>query len=131
MSLKRFALVVAGLLLLQALFFSYWYRDLLRLRQPVATLIADRDAFEATAARALARPTLTEQHLLRLADGARAVGDATTEQAALRRLLDAHPGDTALTLRLAESLRLSGHLADAERLYSTVLADARTPGGAR
>ena len=131
MSLKRFALAIAGLLVLQAAFFSYWYRDLLRLRQPVARLVADRGAFEATAARALSRTSLTDQHLFRLADGARALGDAITEQAALRRLLATHPGDVSLTLRLADSLRLSGHLEEAERLYSTVIADARPAGGAQ
>ena len=46
MSLKRFALAIAGLLVLQAAFFSYWYRDLLRLRQPVARLVADRGALD-------------------------------------------------------------------------------------
>ena len=64
-------------------------------------------------------------------DCARALGDAITEQAALRRLLATHPGDVSLTLRLADSLRLSGHLEEAERLYSTVIADARPAGGAQ
>jgi hypothetical protein len=131
MSLKRFAVILAVLLTVQAGAFGYFYRDLLRLREPAGTLASDPRAFEQAANRALTRTALTRRHLETIADGASRVRDAATEQAALRRLVEAYPDDTAVRLRYAESLRLAGRLREAEDMYTSVLQRPATAGARR
>jgi hypothetical protein len=129
--LKRFAVLVVGLIALQSVVFAYWYRDLLRLRRPAPALAVDRQEFDATALRALSREDLTRTHLETIAAGASLARNLDAEQEALRRLVELSPDDDRLRLRYAEALRLGGRFDDAQREYTTILAHTHSAGERR
>lgn len=123
MTFKRFAAGLMGAFLLQGAFFAWYYRDLIALRQPVATLAAaERGAFETDARRVLGRRRLTRAHLETLSEAAKRLGLTAIEVRALERRAEEDPADRRVRFRLADALRRSGDFSRAEAIYLQLLA---------
>jgi thioredoxin-like negative regulator of GroEL len=122
MTVKRFLLVFAVGVLLQASVFAVYYNDLLFLRQPV-TLIAmgSRSTFTTHAVHALGRAKLTAQHLETIAGAAQAFHLPDLEIRALERRVQDDPVNESARLRLADALRRAGRYARAEQIYIELL----------
>lgn len=131
MTIRRFVMVLVALVALQAAAFGVWYRDLLRLRRPVAELASDPAAFRDTAGRVLTRSSLTRRQLETLVDGATRAKDAAIQEAALRRIVEQDPEDESARVRLAEVLRRQGRLDEAARLYAGILEQPTADGSGR
>jgi thioredoxin-like negative regulator of GroEL len=122
MTVKRFLLVFAVGVMLQASVFAVYYNDLLYLRQPVTTIVAGPpETFARHAAHALSRTKLTAQHVETIAAAARALQMPDLEVQALERRVADDPADTSARLRLADALRRSGHYGRAEQIYLGIL----------
>ena len=122
--LRRFLLVLAAGVALEAAVFAVYYDDLIYLRQPVGAIAAgSREVFIRHATDALQRPKLTVQHLKTLAAGAQLLRLHHIEVTALERLAEASPTDRPTRLRLGDALRRAGELTRAEAVYVDVLAD--------
>lgn len=126
MTIKRFLLVFAVGVLLQASVFAVYYNDLLFLRQPVALIaIGSRDTFTAHAAHALGRAKLTTQHVETIAAAAQAFHLPDLEVRALERRVKDDPDNEAARLRLADALRRAGQYDRAEALYIELLGNPK------
>jgi hypothetical protein len=124
MMLRRFLLVLAAGVALEAAVFAAYYDDLIYLRQPLGAIAAgERGAFLHHATDALRRPKLTMQHLETLAAGAQLLRLHHIEVQALERLVHANPSDRSTRLRLGDALRRAGELTRAEAVYVGLLTD--------
>jgi hypothetical protein len=122
MSVRTFITAFVIALLLEAAGFAYYYRDLLYLRRPATTLLADSaPSFAEHATSALDRRRLTRQHLETIANTAQGFNLRGIELRALRRRSELDPLDATLRLRLADALRRSQHFDEAEQMYLDVL----------
>jgi len=124
--IRRFVLILGAALLLQGTAFAIYYDDLLFLRQPLPRITAgSADSFARHARAALDRPKLTVKHLDTMTDAAVTFGLHDLEVAALERRADATPGDWRVRAKLADALRRSGRLAQAEAIYLDLLSSTR------
>ena len=122
MSVRTFITAFVVALLLEAGGFAYYYRDLLYLRRPAATLLTDSAAnFAGHATSALERSRLTRQHLETIVMTAQRFNLPGIELRALKRRSELDPLDASLRLRLADALRRSSHFDEAEQIYLDVL----------
>lgn len=128
MVLNRFLLALLLALVTQAVAFAFYYSDLLALRQPPERLAVAPLALSVTAESALARPTLTRQHLETIVEAAQHAGRPDLEVRALARLVDMQPDDPALALRYGDALRRAGRFEEAEHVFRRVLAST-VPSG--
>jgi hypothetical protein len=120
--MRRFALVLAALLIVQGVAFGLYYRDLLYLRSPVASIAGgSRATFVRHATRALDRSRVTIGHLDTIAEAAKAFDESAIEIRALERRLAVDTSDRNTKLRLADALRRGGDFARAEAIYRSVL----------
>lgn len=110
-------------LALQGTVFAWQYRDLLYLRQPVATIVREgRDAFVRNATVALSRGSLTRRHLDTITDAAAHFGDTELEIRALTRRHALDPTESKIALRLGDVLRRAGRYDEAERVFNQVFS---------
>ncbi len=126
MTIKRFLLVFAVGVLLQASVFAVYYNDLLFLRQPVSLIaMGSRETFTAHATHALGRAKLTTQHVETIAAAAQAFHLPDLEVRALERRVKDDPDNEAARLRLADALRRAGQYGRAETIYIELLASPK------
>jgi hypothetical protein len=121
MIVKRFLLVLAAAFVVQAVVFAASYRDLLALRTSPAVLAASPAALGHVAETALARPTLTRQHLETLAAAAQEAGRLDLEVRARERLVQQAPGEAGPAIAYGDALRRAGKLDEAEVVFRAVL----------
>jgi hypothetical protein len=122
MTIPRFFAVLAIALVLQVGVFAWRYEDLLYLDWSAGTVSAsEADTFVHYAGEALARPHLTRRQLDIIASAAGQLGHVDYEARALRRRFEMDPSNDQVKLHLADALRRSGHLDEAEALYLSVL----------
>lgn len=127
MSYRRLALVAVLAFAVQGVVFTYYYEDLLFLRQPADQVAsAPADVFRRHALAALDRSRLTRRHLETIAAAAQRQHARDIELAALQRLALEHRDDLWIRLRLADVLRRSGRLEEAEAIYLGVLRHGTT-----
>ncbi|MFN7914186.1 MAG: tetratricopeptide repeat protein [Vicinamibacterales bacterium] len=122
--LTRFTRLVVVGLLLEALAFAVWNRDVLRIRHQAhdaTASAASRDDFARTAAEVLSRKTVTRDNLERVAREAYVLRLTAIEVQALDAAARQSPNDVKLRLRLADALRRAGDFSRAETLYQSVL----------
>lgn len=125
---RRWAITVAVLAVLEVGAFCLWNADLVALTRSDAALAAD-PGFDTTADAILARPRVSRQVLERVAVVAERRGNLALQSRVLERIATAVPGDAAIHLRLADSLRAQGRHAEAEAMYRRQLT--LSDGGAR
>ena len=127
MTLRRFYLTLGLVALMQSGVFAWRYSDLLYLGQSESIIAnSSRDTFARNAESALERPSLTRRHLETIAAVARKFGETSYEVRALRRRLELDAHDEPLRLELADALRRSGALAEAEAIYRDTLHTSRS-----
>lgn len=121
--IHRFLIGLTAVLLVQGTVFALYYDDLLFLRKPLPEIAGvARDTFQRHASDALDRKKLTAYHLDAIAAGAAAHHLLELERQALERRVVLTSGDHSSRLRLADALRRSGRLVEAEAIYRDVLA---------
>lgn len=102
--------------------YFYWHnKDVVVLSRSAEALSADA-GFPATARRVLTRERVTRRVLERISDAAARRGDGDLQVAAIERIARQSPGDRQVQLRLAEALRETGRLAEAEAVYRALVA---------
>lgn len=122
--LTRFTRLIVLGLLLEALAFAVWNRDVLRIRRhahEATASAASRDEFTRTANEVLSRKTVTRDTLERVAREAYVLRLTAIEVRALDAGARQSPEDVELRLRLADALRRAGDFSRAETLYQSVL----------
>lgn len=119
---RRLLLVVVAAVLVEWAAFRYLHRDLFWLDMPAAAYAPVATTRDTTVA-ALSRPRLSRRHLEALIRATNRDGLRDLHLAALARLAKDNPGRPDVLLRYADALRLQGHLDQAARTYSRVLAD--------
>lgn len=122
--LKRFLVVIVLGMLLEVGAFAYVNRDALAVMTDWPLWSNGQEAFEARAHRLLGQAKVPRQGAETIATQARARGLTALEAQALGTLCRQNPGDDILALRYADALRRAGDLAEAERVYGSLLDDS-------
>lgn len=115
--------LVLGLGAAELALFYWLHDDVVQLAKPTATLLSD-DRFPDAARAILAREEVTRRILERVADVAGQRGEPALRIDALERIAVTAPEDPDIRVRLADALRQSGRLAEAEQIY---LSEIRRP----
>jgi hypothetical protein len=119
---RRLLLVLIAAMFVEWAAFRYLHRDLFWLDMPAAAHAPVMTTRETTVA-ALSRPHLSRRHLEAMIRATNRDGLRDLHLSALSRLAKDNPAQPDVLLRYADALRVQGHLDEAARTYSRVLAE--------
>ena len=120
---RHWALWLVLLLVTAEVGVFYWEnRDVVKMSRPTNALVVDA-GFPAAARSVLARERVSRRVLEVVVDVARQRDDLDLHVDALRRIVSVAPEDPGARLRLAQALRESGRLDEAERIYRDEIGD--------